>query len=908
MNRYFRIIIYITAAVACGFGNAGAEVLTGAHDPAVIRGDLGIYTLLTTNNMLQIRQSSDRVNWTVKGNIFSSMPAWVNTALGATIADIWAPHTVYRAGLYWVYYCASSFGTNHSVIGVATNPTMDTTSGAYHWTDLGLVIQSGAGNNYNAIDPNLFVDLTGNCWLAFGSFWDGIKMVAIDPATGKRPAGNTTVYSLASRGGGAIEGPTFIEHNGYYYLFSAWDTCCAGINSTYNTRVGRSANITGPYTDKAGTALMSSGGTQVLSTYGRYIGSGGGSAFKDGRRDYFTHHYYNGAENGTPRLHIREIVWDPQGWPILQQPYLGKREALEAEHAALTNAQILTGAGASNGEYAGNINYADSRVVFYLNALAAGPYELRVRYAAASGAASHFLTVNSNPEVEVLYPGTAAWGQFSETQSVIVNAVLNEGYNSLSFRMGTGLAQLDRVDILRKASDAVKGGSSDQEYMSAYQQADNSAAISQGGWGQYEYIDFGSGGFQSLSITFSNACLGPLKFVLDTLASSVSFTVNVNTTGPQTIIVPLPAQFISTSGVHDVFVQWNGTGTCGLGEFQFSMLPAGTPTATAIVSPQNTNTRTPSITITASPSLTVRATASPSYTPTATKTITPSNTMTYTLTIIRTYTRTATVTTTQSPGLTTSITASPNPSTSVTASMSPQSTFTITDTLTAAMSPSPTFSATAPVSPIITNTITPTSLVVPSVTGTKSPSSSPSMTASITASPSATASQSATANPSKTRTLSFTATSTPLLTRTITPSFTGTVLPSATWTQTIIPSATVTQTFTALPTPTIAWSDKFEIADALVFPNPRYSADDDLKIRINITRPATELKVRIYTVSFRLVMQSEGGAANTKQAIVTVPASRLNNLASGVYYAVVSGSSDNGDKAISKPREVIILR
>src|ERR1035438_6812437 len=199
-TRVFKIILralLFTAAVVVP-GALTAEVLVGAPDPAVIRDTRGVYTLLTTNNLLQIRQSTDEINWKLVGNIVPAVPAWVNTALGATIPDIWAPDARYWNGLYWVYYACSSFGTNNSVIGLATNPTLDPTAANYKWTDQGLVFQSSTANNYNAIDPASYIDLNGNAWLLFGSFWSGIKMIAIDPATGKQLVSNTTIYSLAS--------------------------------------------------------------------------------------------------------------------------------------------------------------------------------------------------------------------------------------------------------------------------------------------------------------------------------------------------------------------------------------------------------------------------------------------------------------------------------------------------------------------------------------------------------------------------------------------------------------------------------------------------------------------------------------------------------------------------------------
>ena len=50
------------------------------------------------------------------------------------------------------------------------------------------------------------------------------------------------MYSLATRPtnvGGAIEASGLFKQGGYYYLFTSWDRCCAGTDSTYNIRVGR---------------------------------------------------------------------------------------------------------------------------------------------------------------------------------------------------------------------------------------------------------------------------------------------------------------------------------------------------------------------------------------------------------------------------------------------------------------------------------------------------------------------------------------------------------------------------------------------------------------------------------------------------------------------------------------------
>jgi hypothetical protein len=115
----------------------------------------------------------------------------------------------------------------------------------------------------------------------------------------------------------------------------------------------------------------------------------------------------------------------------------------------------------------------------------------------------------------------------------------------------------------------------------------------------------------------------------------------------------------------------------------------------------------------------------------------------------------------------------------------------------------------------------------------------------------------------------------------------------------------VTAVFTA--TPTIAWSDKFEIKNLLAFPNPVYPGED-LKVNIGITRPAGELTLRIYTRSFRRVMEISCGASYVKNTILSIPAEKIKYLSSGIYYLSITGRSTAGADAVSKPVEIIILK
>jgi arabinan endo-1,5-alpha-L-arabinosidase len=136
-------------------------------------------------------------------------------------------------------------------------------------------------------------------------------MIDIDADTGKRSG--TNIYNLASRGGGAIEAASIAHHGGFYYLYVSFDQCCAGIRSTYRIMVGRAASITGPYLDKSEVDMMKGGATQLLATDGDEIGAGGQDTLGDG---YLAYHFYDGKDNGAPKLAIRTVTY-ADGWPVL---------------------------------------------------------------------------------------------------------------------------------------------------------------------------------------------------------------------------------------------------------------------------------------------------------------------------------------------------------------------------------------------------------------------------------------------------------------------------------------------------------------------------------------------------------------------------------------------------------------
>jgi arabinan endo-1,5-alpha-L-arabinosidase len=309
--------------------------IAGTHDPSIIKEDGTWYVFASgkdaSGGHIPIRCSNDLKSWKHCGSVFPDLPDWIVSDEQVPLAQgIWAPDISYYDGKFHLYYAYSLFGKNTSGIGLATNVTLNSKRPDYHWQDEGLVLRSTAADNFNAIDPNLVIDRSGQTWLVFGSFWSGIRMRKIDRATGKPSEKDTTLYALAARAEPpnaasappglppdweAVEALFIVSHGGYYYLFVSWDLCCRGIRSTYRTMMGRARTVTGPYFDQSGLAMSNGGGSELLKANGTWLGPGGESVLLGTHKDpdIIVYHAYD-AVTGKPSLHISTLTWK-DGWP-----------------------------------------------------------------------------------------------------------------------------------------------------------------------------------------------------------------------------------------------------------------------------------------------------------------------------------------------------------------------------------------------------------------------------------------------------------------------------------------------------------------------------------------------------------------------------------------------------------------
>ena len=286
------------------------------RDPSSIVKCKDEYWVFYTGRGVPSYHSRDLVRWELGPAVFSTAPEWIAKLVPENRhMSYWAPDVIRLGDRYLLYYAVSSFGKMTSAIGLATNPTLDPDAPASHWTDQGFVVRTQDGDGYNAIDPSVFHDRDGSLWLAFGSFWSGIKLIQLDPQTGKRMAPDSKLFSIAYNE--SIEASYLCRHDEYYYLFVNWGGCCRGPESTYNIRLGRSKSVTGPYLDKAGVDLLHSGGSLFLATTnGPLIGPGHAGTLNAPGKDWFTSDFEGDLRmGGRATLAIMPLRWNADGWP-----------------------------------------------------------------------------------------------------------------------------------------------------------------------------------------------------------------------------------------------------------------------------------------------------------------------------------------------------------------------------------------------------------------------------------------------------------------------------------------------------------------------------------------------------------------------------------------------------------------
>jgi len=315
-----------------------------SHDPAIFYDEASdtYYTYSTdtfprVKEMIggQIRRSKDLINFEFIGTALEGgiIPDEVKEHTNAR--GIWAPDIILHNGEYRLYYTASTFGSQNSVIGLAIG-----TSPEGPFRHRGMVVRTTPESPVNAIDANIITEEgTGDHYMAYGSFWGGIRLLRLDKDTGL--AGEDGYgLSIARRNalaGTAIEGP-YIRYNretGYYYLFVSYDS----LSNFYNVRVGRSRALFGPYLDYHGRVMTDMDsppnhvGLKITTGYSfkkdtGFIALGHNSVLRRGDEWFMVCHARYEHDNRRHTLNIRKMFFTTEGWPVVS-PMLYSGERLE---------------------------------------------------------------------------------------------------------------------------------------------------------------------------------------------------------------------------------------------------------------------------------------------------------------------------------------------------------------------------------------------------------------------------------------------------------------------------------------------------------------------------------------------------------------------------------------------------
>ncbi|MCI1186703.1 family 43 glycosylhydrolase [Hymenobacter sp. DH14] len=334
-TRQWAFFLLLLLGIGASQTAAALQGSPGSHDPGSIVKEGNKYWMFTTGDGIYAAYSTDLIKWTPgPQTIFpvGTWPAWINTAVPGFAGNFWAPECIFMNGKYYMYYSCSTFGSPKSAIGVATSPTLDPTAANYKWTDLGQVAASSTSTNVNAIDPAILKNSDGRLWMYYGSFNGGLGVLELNPTTGLKKVGVSTLVIAGNTTTGTRdwEAAYVVKENGYFYFYANRGLCCKGTSSTYKIVVGRSASPTGPFLDRNGNALTATNaaavsgsvGTVVLGTSGRYIGPGHFGLLRDNGVNIASMHYYDGTDNGAPKLDLANLKYDASAWPIISRDWL----------------------------------------------------------------------------------------------------------------------------------------------------------------------------------------------------------------------------------------------------------------------------------------------------------------------------------------------------------------------------------------------------------------------------------------------------------------------------------------------------------------------------------------------------------------------------------------------------------
>jgi arabinan endo-1,5-alpha-L-arabinosidase len=300
MSIRIKILGAIAVLSSCFSGTAIAQVgKPFIHDPSTITECEGKYYTFGTG-----------------GGGLISEDGWIWNGGGVRPGGGAAPDVVRIGDRYLIAYGATGGGLgggHNGRILTMWNKTLDPQSPGFKYSEPVVVASSDGLEDNDAIDPGFLLDPTdGRLWLSYGTYFGFIRLVELDPKTGKRVEGNQPINIAID-----CEATDLVYREGWYYLLGTHGTCCDGPNSTYNIVVGRSRKVTGPYLDNMGRDMIKGGGKMVVAASGRLVGPGhfGRSVISDGVEKMSCHYEADLDQSGRSVLGIRPLLWK-NDWPV----------------------------------------------------------------------------------------------------------------------------------------------------------------------------------------------------------------------------------------------------------------------------------------------------------------------------------------------------------------------------------------------------------------------------------------------------------------------------------------------------------------------------------------------------------------------------------------------------------------
>ena len=315
-NKYMKRLLLMEAFIAISISLMAGEpsktyknpvVNYSLPDPTVIEAEDGYFYLYATEDIrnLPIHRSKDLVNWESVGTAFTTETRPTFEPKG----NLWAPDINKIGDKYVLYYSMSRWGGEWTCgIGVAT-----ANCPAGPFKDHGMMFRSNEIGVQNSIDP-FYIEDNGRKYHFWGSF-RGIYGVELkeDGLAVKLGAEKKQIA------GTAYEGTYIHKRNGYYYMFASTGTCCEGLKSTYQTVVGRSKSLWGPYLNKQGKTMLENNHEVLISKNKSFVGTGHNAELVTDKagNDWILYHGVSVANPHGRVLLLDRVNWK-KGWPIVK--------------------------------------------------------------------------------------------------------------------------------------------------------------------------------------------------------------------------------------------------------------------------------------------------------------------------------------------------------------------------------------------------------------------------------------------------------------------------------------------------------------------------------------------------------------------------------------------------------------